>query len=395
MNVPVADAGGQVLVVSQFTLYGNTERGRRPSWIDAARPEQAEPLVRRVRRCTAWSRRDRCHRRVRRRHAGGAGQRRPSDADARSQSLSSARCARSSTRGVAHDLADLVDRQLRTSPACRVEGRVAEPPPDLLQGSMELLPAPLVKAHRQQARVRTTFGRATQRRRRGQVARGGEDAARAGGGDDDGDQIDAVQPPTRGLVHVAERRIGVSRQVRELCLLRHDDADLRILRPFGRFLHESLCGGEIVVAVGPREGRERLREAELELRLPGQPDRRLCVLTGCLRVAPRRLGPGQQDLVERLPVGRVTDRCLPTAEDVDRLFEVAVGQGRVAEGAVRHRECAEDARAQLERPPSQRGAPLDVARRERARRWPSLRGRPRGARDWTPSHARAGDHAAT
>jgi len=46
MNVPLAEAGGQVLVVSQFTLYGSTERGRRPSWIDAARPEQAEPLVR-------------------------------------------------------------------------------------------------------------------------------------------------------------------------------------------------------------------------------------------------------------------------------------------------------------------------------------------------------------
>ncbi len=45
MNLPVADAGGEVLVVSQFTLYGNTERGRRPSWVDAARPEQAEPLV--------------------------------------------------------------------------------------------------------------------------------------------------------------------------------------------------------------------------------------------------------------------------------------------------------------------------------------------------------------
>ncbi len=37
-----------VLVVSQFTLYGNTDKGRRPSWIDAARPEQAEPLVERV-----------------------------------------------------------------------------------------------------------------------------------------------------------------------------------------------------------------------------------------------------------------------------------------------------------------------------------------------------------
>jgi len=45
MNLPVADAGGEVLVVSQFTLYGNTERGRRPSWVDAARPERAEPLV--------------------------------------------------------------------------------------------------------------------------------------------------------------------------------------------------------------------------------------------------------------------------------------------------------------------------------------------------------------
>ncbi|MCC5953245.1 MAG: D-tyrosyl-tRNA(Tyr) deacylase [Acidimicrobiia bacterium] len=45
MNVAVADAGGEVLVVSQFTLYGDTRRGRRPSWGAAARPEQAEPLV--------------------------------------------------------------------------------------------------------------------------------------------------------------------------------------------------------------------------------------------------------------------------------------------------------------------------------------------------------------
>lgn len=45
MNVPVADAGGQVLVVSQFTLYGDTRKGRRPSWQAAARPDQAEPLV--------------------------------------------------------------------------------------------------------------------------------------------------------------------------------------------------------------------------------------------------------------------------------------------------------------------------------------------------------------
>ena len=45
MNRSVADAGGEVLVVSQFTLYGDTSKGRRPSWIDAARPEHAEPLV--------------------------------------------------------------------------------------------------------------------------------------------------------------------------------------------------------------------------------------------------------------------------------------------------------------------------------------------------------------
>ncbi|HEX6424539.1 MAG TPA: D-aminoacyl-tRNA deacylase [Acidimicrobiales bacterium] len=45
MNRSLADAGGQVLVVSQFTLYGDTSRGRRPSWVAAARPEEAEPLV--------------------------------------------------------------------------------------------------------------------------------------------------------------------------------------------------------------------------------------------------------------------------------------------------------------------------------------------------------------
>jgi D-aminoacyl-tRNA deacylase len=45
MNRSLADVGGAVLVVSQFTLYGDTTRGRRPSWIAAARPEHAEPLV--------------------------------------------------------------------------------------------------------------------------------------------------------------------------------------------------------------------------------------------------------------------------------------------------------------------------------------------------------------
>ncbi|HET6772752.1 MAG TPA: D-aminoacyl-tRNA deacylase [Acidimicrobiales bacterium] len=45
MNRSVADTGGEVLVVSQFTLYGDTAKGRRPSWGAAAPPEQAEPLV--------------------------------------------------------------------------------------------------------------------------------------------------------------------------------------------------------------------------------------------------------------------------------------------------------------------------------------------------------------
>lgn len=45
MNRSVADTTRSVLVVSQFTLYGDTSAGRRPSWIAAARPEHAEPLV--------------------------------------------------------------------------------------------------------------------------------------------------------------------------------------------------------------------------------------------------------------------------------------------------------------------------------------------------------------
>ena len=45
MNRSLLETGGEALVVSQFTLYGDTQRGRRPSWGDAARPETAEPLV--------------------------------------------------------------------------------------------------------------------------------------------------------------------------------------------------------------------------------------------------------------------------------------------------------------------------------------------------------------
>lgn len=47
MNLGLAEVGGAVLVVSQFTLYGNAEKGKRPSFIDAARPEEAIPLYER------------------------------------------------------------------------------------------------------------------------------------------------------------------------------------------------------------------------------------------------------------------------------------------------------------------------------------------------------------
>ena len=45
MNVGLLDAGGEALVVSQFTLYADASKGRRPSFVDAAPPEVAEPLV--------------------------------------------------------------------------------------------------------------------------------------------------------------------------------------------------------------------------------------------------------------------------------------------------------------------------------------------------------------
>ena len=45
MNCSVADTGHEVPVVSRFTLYGDTSKGRRPSWLAAAQPEAAEPLV--------------------------------------------------------------------------------------------------------------------------------------------------------------------------------------------------------------------------------------------------------------------------------------------------------------------------------------------------------------
>lgn len=45
MNLSLLDVGGEAIVVSQFTLYADTSRGRRPSFVDAAKPEIAEPLV--------------------------------------------------------------------------------------------------------------------------------------------------------------------------------------------------------------------------------------------------------------------------------------------------------------------------------------------------------------
>ena len=44
MNLSIGDIGGKILLISQFTLYGNAQKGLRPSFVQAARPEIAEPL---------------------------------------------------------------------------------------------------------------------------------------------------------------------------------------------------------------------------------------------------------------------------------------------------------------------------------------------------------------
>lgn len=45
MNLSVADISGDILIISQFTLYGSARKGNRPSYVEAARPEVAEPII--------------------------------------------------------------------------------------------------------------------------------------------------------------------------------------------------------------------------------------------------------------------------------------------------------------------------------------------------------------
>ena len=79
MNLGLADVDGAVLVVSQFTLYGDTERGRRPSFVEAARPELAIPLYERFLAQLRAAGLRGGGRRIRRGHAGRAPERRPRD----------------------------------------------------------------------------------------------------------------------------------------------------------------------------------------------------------------------------------------------------------------------------------------------------------------------------
>ena len=72
MNLALADVGGAVLVVSQFTLYGDVRKGRRPSWTAADDPERAAALVEAFAAALEAPRRPGGARGVRRRHAGRA-----------------------------------------------------------------------------------------------------------------------------------------------------------------------------------------------------------------------------------------------------------------------------------------------------------------------------------
>ena len=131
MNLALADVGGAVLVVSQFTLYGDASKGRRPSFIDAARPEQAIPAVRAVHRAAARGRRAGRDGRVRRDDGCRARERRSRHALARAMSRRVVLASASPRRrellgliGIAHEVhpAD-VDESVRPgeSPPAYVE----------------------------------------------------------------------------------------------------------------------------------------------------------------------------------------------------------------------------------------------------------------------------------
>ncbi len=81
MNLSLADVGGAMLVVSQFTLLGDCRKGRRPDFTAAAPPEVAERLYQVFVDAVAAARRARGHRPLPPAHGGGTGQRRPGDAD--------------------------------------------------------------------------------------------------------------------------------------------------------------------------------------------------------------------------------------------------------------------------------------------------------------------------
>ena len=83
MNHSLLETGGAALVVSQFTLYGDASRGRRPAWSAAAAPEVAEPLIETFTQALAELGVPGRDRPVPRRHAGRARQRRPGHVAAR------------------------------------------------------------------------------------------------------------------------------------------------------------------------------------------------------------------------------------------------------------------------------------------------------------------------
>ena len=76
MNRSLADVGGEILVVPQFTLYGDVRKGRRPSWDGAAPPEIAEDRVEAFAKALEVARRDGPPRSLPRAHGGRARQRR-------------------------------------------------------------------------------------------------------------------------------------------------------------------------------------------------------------------------------------------------------------------------------------------------------------------------------